>query len=85
VTLTGSITELMPNNLSISNLTAGPDGNIWFTESAGNYIGRMTLGGTVTRFMVPTAASGPLQIVTGPDSNLWFTETNAGKIGRFTP
>jgi virginiamycin B lyase len=75
----------MPSNLSTSNMTTGPDGNIWFTENAVNYIGRITLGGTVTRFMVPTPASGPLQIVTGPDGNIWFTETNAGKIGRLTP
>ena len=85
VTLAGQVTELTPRNLSTSNLTSGPDGSIWFVENSGNYLGRISLGGTVDRFMPPTTASGPLGIVTGPDGNLWFTEVSAGKIGRYTP
>jgi streptogramin lyase len=40
---------------------------------------------TVAEFPTPTAASGPVGIVTGPDGNLWFTETNASKIGTINP
>jgi streptogramin lyase len=66
-------------------ITAGPDGNIWFTEKSGNRIGRITPTGTVTEFAVPTAHGYPDDITTGPDGNLWFTEGNVNKIGRITP
>ena len=32
--------------------------------------------------MVPTPASGVLNLVTGPDDQLWFTEVTGNKIGR---
>ncbi len=41
-------------------IAAGPDGNLWFTESIGNQIGRISPSGTITEFPVPTAISGPL-------------------------
>ncbi len=68
-------------------ITAGPDGNLWFTEGFGNKIGRMTPAGTVTEFAIPSAGAIPEGIVTGPDGNLWFTEGAAAvnKIGRMTP
>ena len=30
------------------DITAGPDGNLWFTEGTGNKIGRITTAGTIT-------------------------------------
>ena len=64
-------------------ITGGPDGAIWFTEEAGNNIGRYS-SGAITEFTVPTSASVPEQIASGPDGNLWFTEAMASKIGRIT-
>jgi len=59
-------------------ITAGPDGNVWFTED-GNKIGRITPSGQITEFATP--ASGRA-ITTGPDGALWFT---AGpQVGRIT-
>jgi streptogramin lyase len=73
-------------------ITAGPDGALWFTEGAGNKIGRITTAGAISEFVIPTANAHPLGIITGPDGNLWFTEESlpppaAGspKIGRITP
>src|SRR5262249_24995658 len=62
-------------------ITAGPDGNLWFTESVGK-IGRITPAGTITEFPIPTAGSAPYRITAGPDGNLWFTELSgfSGKI-----
>jgi virginiamycin B lyase len=83
-----SITELPPVPTAASGLTTivyGPDGNYWFTEQAGNKIGRMTPAGVVTEFPVPTTNSEPTGLTVGPDGNLWFTEQQAGKIGRITP
>jgi virginiamycin B lyase len=66
-------------------IVAGPDGNLWFTESNGNKIARITTAGTITEFPVPTAASGPYGIAIGRDGNVWFTERFANQIGRYTP
>src|SRR5262249_14061994 len=66
-------------------ITAGPDGNLWFTELGTNQIGRITPAGVVTEFRIPTAGGGPYGITAGPDSNLWFTEAIANKIGRLVP
>jgi hypothetical protein len=71
-----------------SQITTGPDGNLWFTENAnGGRIGRITPAGTITEFTNGlTADSGPEAIAAGPDGNLWFTENNdPGRIGRITP
>src|SRR5208282_623679 len=65
-------------------ITTGPDGALWFTEVAGNKIGRITTAGVVTEFPIPTANSYPFGITAGPDGALWFTEANAAKIGRIT-
>jgi streptogramin lyase len=66
-------------------VTAGPDGNVWFTEEAGNRIGRITPGGTITEFPIPSTNSEPVAIVTGSDGNLWFAEQDTTTIGRITP
>src|SRR4051812_3374645 len=60
-------------NAAPLEITAGPDGNLWFTESGANKIGRMTPAGVVTgEFAIPTPNSAPyLGITTGPDGNLW--------------
>jgi streptogramin lyase len=66
-------------------ITAGPDGNVWFTELVGNRIGRVTPSGEITEFPVPTANSEPIAITKGPDGNLWFAEKDGEKIGRINP
>ena len=65
-------------------ITAGPDGNLWFTEQGGNAIGRITPAGVVTQYPASTS-SGPTGIAAGPDGNLWFTEYYTGRIGRMSP
>lgn len=66
------------------SIVAGPDGNLWFTESTGNKLGRITPSGVITEFPVPTPASGPYGIAVGREGDLWFTERFANKIGRFS-
>jgi uncharacterized protein (TIGR03437 family) len=65
-------------------ITTGPDGNLWFTESDANKIGKITASGTITEFAVPTPNSQPWAITAGPDGNLWFTEISGNKIGIIT-
>jgi len=67
-----------------AGITAGPDGNVWFTETNANKIGSITSTGQITEFTIEPAGTEPTGIVTGPDGKLWFAEPGAGRIGRFT-
>jgi len=68
-----------------ARITAGPDGNVWFTESGTSKIGRVTPGGVVTEFATATSGAGPTGITTGPDGNVWFTEPTVNRVGSITP
>jgi len=89
VTPSGQITEFVipTNNSTPLGITAGPDGNIWFTEHNNTYkIGRITPSGEITEFVIPTDDidnSSPNFITSGPDGNLWYTR--GFKVGRITP
>jgi virginiamycin B lyase len=82
----GVITEFALSNTGAEPyyITTGPDGALWFAESLGNKIGRITTAGAISEFPVPSAGAEPIGIASGPDGNLWFTETSIGKIGRMT-
>ncbi len=86
LTSTGTITEFtIPTPLSYPlGIAAGPDGNLWFTET--QKIGRITPAGVITEFPLPVLwlGSGPNKITAGPDGNLWFTETAGSGIGKIT-
>jgi sugar lactone lactonase YvrE len=72
--------------LSISgptDITAGPDGALWFTNNIGNSIGRITTAGAVTSYQDPGILF-PTGITSGPDGALWFTNTVANSVGRIT-
>jgi streptogramin lyase len=74
----------LPLNSAPFGITAGPDGNLWFTEYSGNKIGKITTAGVVSEFALPTVNSRPYFITAGPDGNLWFTEAGSPKVGRIT-
>jgi virginiamycin B lyase len=63
------------------SITQGPDKDMWFVDSA--RIGRLTPGGTVTRFSLG-AQSRPGDIVLGPDDALWFSDLDGDAIGRIS-
>ncbi|MEO8048821.1 MAG: hypothetical protein ABI833_00275, partial [Acidobacteriota bacterium] len=82
----------VPNPLGrLAGITAGPDGNLWFAESYGNNIARITTAGVVTNeFPIPSNGiynNGSTYggITKGPDGNLWFVEYFGQNIGRITP
>ena len=67
-------------------ITVGPDGAMWFTEFAGNRIGRIDVTtGVITEFALPEAGIQPEYVAAGPDGNLWFTSFDGAFIGRMTP
>ena len=73
-------------NSAPQGITADPDGNLWFTESSGNKIGRIspTSPNTIAEFLIPSANSSPRGITADPDGNIWFTEYVADNIGRIS-
>lgn len=84
LTPNGTFTEFpLAVNSAVAEITAGPDGALWFTELRANKIGRISLAGAITEFSIG-ADRTPLGITSGPDAALWFTELGAGKIGRIT-
>jgi virginiamycin B lyase len=56
--------------------------DLWFSEAAGNRIGKITMDGVVTEYPAPSRDSGPRAIILGPDGNLWFVESIGNAIGR---
>jgi virginiamycin B lyase len=66
-------------------ITAGPDGNLWFTEETHNAVGRITPGAVITEFTAGFPTGSPRGIVTGPDGNLWVAMAGGdGAIARVT-
>ena len=82
ITTTGTVTQY-PTEVSTLpttvNITAGPDGNMWFTDSNKN-VGRITTNGSFIIYPV-TGASAIWGITAGSDGHIWFTDTNGNQIG----
>jgi virginiamycin B lyase len=69
-------------------ITPGPDGALWFTESAADTIGRITVDGKITEYVLPSykkTHANPQGIVAGPDGRIWFAQPLTESIGRFDP
>ena len=88
----GSVTtfDLGPAGFGGSVITAGPDGNMWFTNNSSNAISVITPKGSVRSFPVPkdanqTMGSGLFSLTAGPDGNMWFTGFYANFVGKVTP
>jgi virginiamycin B lyase len=60
---------------------AGSDGNLWFTESTANDIGRVTTAGVFKDFPILLTVA-LLGIASGPDGNVWFAENSGTSIGQ---
>jgi streptogramin lyase len=76
----------IPTDQSLpGSIAQGPDGNLWFTETAANKIGNITPLGLITEYAIPTPNSRPNGIAQGSDGNLWFTEPGSNQIGKITP
>ncbi|MGA3220732.1 MAG: hypothetical protein ABSE77_16920, partial [Acidimicrobiales bacterium] len=75
-------------------ITVGPNGNLWFTETAVNRIGEITpkaTGAVIHEFVLPAAdrlgqgVGSPVTsadtIAAGPDNDVFFTEQGSNAIG----
>src|SRR5262249_27690127 len=71
-------------HIGAAGITAGPDGNVWFTDPVQSEVGRISPSGQVTEF--PTTGNPAGAITAGPDGNLWFVGNFVGgRVGRITP
>lgn len=89
ITPNGAITEfpLPPQphavqSLTLGQLAAGPDGNLWLLDRDGAHIDRVTLQGAVTQLPMPPSNEAS-ELIAGPDGNVWFLDGD--QIGRVTP
>jgi virginiamycin B lyase len=55
-------------------VAAGPNGEIWFTESSVGKVGRLTPNGALAEFPTPTLHSEPASIALDRSGVAWFTE-----------
>ncbi len=85
-----TITEfpLPSGSTGATDITRGPDGNLWFTDTGGKAIGRLSpigsdaaIRASMTEFPV-SPATQLLNITAGPDGNMWFTDTYGNALGR---
>ncbi|HZT91881.1 MAG TPA: hypothetical protein VFA05_07575 [Gaiellaceae bacterium] len=83
----GNVSEFgVPGMAVPSNLTSGPDGNLWFTEENQPNVARLAIAtDALTLFRVPSGQTGLGGIAPGPDGNLWFADTKALKVARLVP
>src|SRR5579864_998390 len=70
----------IPTSSSVPlGIAAGPGKALWFAESSGNAVGKITAAGAVTEYH---SFSQPQYLVDGPDGAMWVTVN--GAIGRIT-
>lgn len=71
-----------------AGIAVGPDGNIWFTESLADVIGRITPEGEITEYPLPDrdrVHANPWAITGGHDDAVWFTKQLTNELGRLDP
>jgi streptogramin lyase len=84
-------TFALPDAFDVSDMTAGPDGNVWFVgsytqgkEFAG--VGYMTPTGSAVLYEVSSKTTPVLtSIASGADGNLWLTDEKNGAIIKVAP
>ncbi len=90
ISSTGTITFFQPKTkFPIGYLTAGPDGNMWFTEYSDQVVGKITPAGQVTEYTFDSSQIDPhdsmSRLAVGSNGNLWFTLQEGSQIGEVTP
>ena len=87
ITPGGTVTEFAPHHAQqrARGITAGPDGNLWFTESRATRSAGSRPAAPSPNSRRHHAQQRTRGITAGPDGNLWFTEPVGDRIGRITP
>jgi streptogramin lyase len=80
--LDGTVKEFtIPGASQLQDITLGPDGNMWFTDSGANFFGSISPDGK-TIHTYPTLQPGgrPRGIAAGPDGNLYICDSGLSQI-----
>ncbi len=95
MTPSGTVTGQFGVSGSPGMIAVGSDNALWFTEEIHfpytGKIGRISLSGVITEFLLPSSEAYPTDVTLGPDGNIWYTklvyEIYAGKdgYGKITP
>src|SRR5258708_26481071 len=57
---------------SLSGITAGRDGNVWYFDVGQTLVGRVTPAGVITQFAVPAGRASSGLIVGAPRGSVWM-------------
>jgi virginiamycin B lyase len=63
------------------HIVVGSDKNLWFTETGGNALGRITMSGELTEFSFGGSDTIPDGITVGSDHRVWFTQWSGNALG----
>src|SRR5258708_24891127 len=78
----------LPDTWVAEGLTAGPDGNLWFTawvganSDAAVAIGQVTTAAANTLFPLPEPRTPPAPVTGGPEGKLWVPPAPVGRVVR---
>jgi streptogramin lyase len=74
-------------DVGLPGITAGPDGNVWFTDLTGQVGEINPTTHTITEYYTNVPNSQPTAITVGPDGNIWFTDNlySLGVVRLATP
>lgn len=72
-------------NAGLQDIVAGPDGALWFTETKGHKLGRISTSGQITEYPIPSEGlDGPEQLVVS-GGQLWFLNDSGEFVVRASP
>ena len=80
------VTLLDYTNVNIDSpqgICVGPDGLLWFTSFANDYVGKSTTAGSITMY-TDAGINGPIGICEGPDGNLWVASSVNDSVLKIT-
>jgi sugar lactone lactonase YvrE len=83
ISLSGEVTTIMSDPVSIGGLVAGADGSLWFMETdahGAKSINHMALDGTLLATYAIPGTSNANALIFGSDGNLWFVDTVKNSI-----
>lgn len=72
----------LPAGSNPYGITAGPDENLWFTNTTTGKVGKLTTAGVLKEYAAEK--DEPEGITTGSDENLWFVEHSVRHVNHMT-
>ena len=82
VNLAGTVDRIvtLEETSGVTDIVAGLDGGLWFTESSANKIGRVSS----LAFLFTNLGDGaaPLALARGADDSIWFAAAGGNRVGR---